>query len=255
MFAIARICAILTLLVAVAVFAYYLAYTRRINRQIRAGVVTGRALVDIPRVVLTALIVLLVLYVGVLSVSLHDAQVAAATPASRNVCATIDASRPGHYRYVAYAGSSELDDASFAEAYSREENPGYRKEVTTQGSYTFTVFTRTSPADGFHPDFLCFAEYTGTRADELLCYDQVTISTPEGNTGAGSGGGAVRDCLLYVGNLDDDSSLTINVSLLDEAAEEALTHAMQEASEADQGDFPEAADYATSTASVTVHIG
>lgn len=239
---------------AVLVALYVVFYTFWINRRIREGVVTGRRLVDPPKAVMGAVIVVLAVICGLL---IYDANHQPAHTVSRNSYAEIDASVPGRYEYVAWAGSPELGDASFAEAYSLEENPGYEKQVTVDGDFVFTVFTRTSPADSFHPDFLCFLSYTGEREEGLSLFTGgyfAELSEDGAGSGSGSAGGTLYDCLLYIGNLDGGCSFTVTAAILDKAAETAFQQAMLAAMKADKGAFPAEKDFARSYGSVTLTI-
>lgn len=231
---------------ALLLFVYYLIYTNRINKKIQSGEITGRRLVDIPKMVMTAVITVLLILCLIFYGSAQDANLARGTVV-RNNYAVIDFSDPDDLKYAGYFGGTELDDASFAGVYSIDENPGYEKEVTVDGDYTFTLFKRTSPADSFHPDFLCFVEYTGDDQDEIVVYYMSTFENPtikDGTFGIETGGGYVSDKLLYIGNLDEGYDFTLGISLMDDEAKKAYSDASEKGMADDNGQFLKARDFA-----------
>lgn len=235
---------------ALAVFAYYLIYTRKINKKIISGEVAGKKLVDIPKAVMIAVISLLTVYCVILSGSLKTAAENAGN-ITRNNYAVINVSDPQNYKYISYFGNSNLDDASFAKIYSVEENEGYSKEVIKDGNFTFTVFKRTSPADDFHPDFLCFAEYTGAKSDELRLYSSASFSASNGSMGGGSSMD-LSDKLLFIGNIDDETDFNASLYILDEKSENEFSLAMQKAETDNKSIFPSEKDFAIESGKVTV---
>lgn len=241
----------IVLLVGLCVFIYYLIYARAINQKIQSGEKTGRRMIDIPKVLLIAVIVALVLYSGVLQYSIQTQ----ANAVSRNLFAVIDVTDPEKYEYAAYFGNVVLDDASFAQVYSIEANPGYEKQVAVDGDFQFTIFTGTTPADSFHPDFLCYVEYIGEEENLVFC-DMAGFQAidDEGGAYAAGSSGWEASVRLYIGNLDDNCQFTIHMYALDEAAETAFWEANQQAMEEDKGDFPSEQDYATSTGSAVITV-
>ncbi len=250
MFGIIGICVVIALLAVLMVFGYYLIYTNRINKKIRSGEVTGKRLVDIPKIIMIAVIIVLVLYCGVLSHALRTAD-SNGSKIVRNNYAVIDVSDPENYRYASYFGDAWLDDASFAKVYSVDQNAGYTKEVVEDGDFVFTVFKRNAAADSFHPDFLCYVEYTGNQSDDMVLHHSASFTSKDGSIGEGFGG-EVSDLLLFIGNLDEDNVFTASFSLLDEKAESEFADAMQKAMDEDKGDFPSEKDFAIDTAEVTI---
>lgn len=242
---------IVVAVIVVAVFAliYYIIYTMRINRIVREGMTSERKMPDISKVVMGGLILVLVLVCGVL---IYDAG-REKPPMSRNNYAIIDVSDPDGYEYIAWAGGAELADASYAEMYSEESNPGYDKEIRTDGDFKFTVFKSTEPADSFHPDFLCFVEYMG-ESTEGLCMSNggSFISNTDDSYSGSYAAGEPFDKILYIGCIDADCSFVVSVSVFDEAAEKAYDEAMQKAMEEDSGEFPKESDFAISSAQVKI---
>lgn len=242
-----------TLLVAGAVFVYYLIYASSINKKIQSGQAGNRKLVDIPKAILIAVIVLLLSYAIILSAALRECNQKAAI-VNRDSFAVIDLT---DYTFSAYTGQKESSDAGFAKLFSREANPGYDKSVETDGDYVFTVFVRNADPDAFHPDFLCFVDYVGEVGDGLQSYGQCRFVNDEsGNVAGGiaTGGGDVGASLLYIGNLNDGDSFTITEGILDVAGEQAFQNAVEAAYDGDQGDFPSFADYAVSVGTVVIRM-
>lgn len=244
------ICIGIVLIAAFAVFIYYLIYTRNINKKIKSENVSGRQLTDIPKIIMIAVIIVLTLFCGILTHSLrttyNDAE-----KLTRNNYAAISISDSENYTYASYFGNAVLDDASFAKVYSIEENPGYTKEIIKDGEFTFTVFKRSSTADSFHPDFLCYCQYTGKINTDLELYHSGKFSCAEGSVGAGSGGN-ISDTLLFIGNIDEGTILSVSLYILDEKASNEFNDAIQKANEEDKGEFPCENDFAVSSGKVSI---
>lgn len=242
---------IVAAVIVVAVFAlvYYIIYTMRINRIVRDGMASERKMPDISKVVMGGVILILVLVCGVL---IYDAG-REEPPISRNNYAIIDVSDPENYEYIAWAGGAQLENASYAEIYSEESNPGYDKEIRIDGDFKFTVFKSTEPADSFHPDFLCFVEYMGESIEGLSMSNGGSFISNTADSYSGSfSAGEPFDKILYIGCMDADCSFVVTVSAFDEAAEKAYDEAMQKAMEEDIGEFPKETDFAISSAQVTI---
>lgn len=246
---------LILLLVISIIFIYWLIYAHKINQRILSGENEGRKLIDIPKVVMIATIVGLVVFCGILMMIVNDNSNQVYT-VSRNNYAIIDVSNPDKYEYISYIGGGELNDASFAKAYNMEENPGYSREVVKSGDYVFTVFKRTSPADSFHPDFLCYAQYVGDDMEDMSCYMEAgyTQLGAESSSFSLGSGGYINECLLYIGYLDEDCQFDITMSILDEEAEMRYMEANNQAYEDDKGEFPKPEDYAVSVGEVSIVI-
>lgn len=255
MFSIVSLLFLVIVLVVLAIFVYKVVYTYRINKMIQNGEIQGRKLVDVSKMVMIAIIVGLVVYAGLLMFLVRDyANQEYKVP--RNNYAVIDVSDPDNYQYTSYFGDVKLDDASFAKVYNKDANEGYEKEVIESGEYIFTVFTRTSPADSFHPDFLCFVEFAGEDKEKYVCYNKTGFRsmTEENNGVYGESASSIEKSLLYIGYLDVDCQFDIVMSLLDEDGEMQYMEAMQKAYDEDKGEFPEAEDYAVSSGMVSIVV-
>lgn len=255
MFRISILFVLLVLLVVVIIFVYRLIYTYNINKKIQSGEIQGGKMVDLSRMVTIAIIVGLVIYSGIVTYVAND-YASQEYQISRNNYAIIDVSNPDNYEYAGYFGNIQLKDASYAKVYNKDENPGYEKEVVASGDYVFTVFTRTAPADSFHPDFLCFVEYVGVEKENYVCFNNAgfqAIREDEDHFFAGSAGD-ISDCLLYIGYLEKDYSFQISMSLLDAEAEQKYMNAEQQAYEEDKGEFPEVEDFAVSVGCINIQI-
>lgn len=254
MFSIIKLLVLVVILVLTVVFLYKLYYTRKINKRIQSGEVTGRKLVDLSKVIMIAVITGLVIYAGILMYVIHDYD-GMEYQKSRNNYAVIDVSKE-EYTYISYGGNVPLNDASFAKVYSKDENPGYEKDVLQSGDYRFVVFTRSAAANDFHPDFLCFVDYTGENKEEYICYNKAGFQSLEQDGGYFFDGSAgdIRDSLLYIGNLDNDCLFNITMSILDSDAETKYTKAMQQAYEDAKGEFPEAEEFAETVGKLDIII-
>lgn len=256
MIGIAKVLMLVIILVVCVIFSYKLFYTYKINKKIQSGEVQGRKLVDMSRMVMIAVITGLAIFSGVQMYVINDYSSRAYTVHTRNDYAVIDVSDEKNYKYISYMGNMQLEDASFAKMYSREKNEGYKKDVILSGDYEFIVFTRTSPADNFHPDFLCFIQYVGEKNCEWISCNKSGFRsiTEKGNGFNGESIGDIEDSVLYVGNLEKDCCFDIEINLLNSKAENAYQEAIHAAYEEDKGDFPEAGDFAVSTAKVSIVI-
>jgi hypothetical protein len=146
-----------------------------------------------------------------------------------------------------YAGERTTDTADFAKAYSKEENAGYKKTVEQDGDFVFTIFTRTDDADDFHPDFLCFVDYSGEENSEWSLYKQMDyIENTSGVVAGLSSGGDIQTSLLYIGNLNAGESIKITEGILDAAAEAEYSDTQ---ATADESSF---SDYAISSGSTLI---
>ncbi|WP_167957980.1 hypothetical protein [Anaerosporobacter faecicola] len=253
MFSILGVIVMVTFIVAIAVFGYYLIYVNNINKKIQRGQVSNKKLIDMPKIIMIAIIVLLLFYSIILSVELSHSNKDVAI-VNHNNFAVIDLS---DYTFFEHSGLRENDDASFAKVYSKEVNKGYDKSVVRDGDFVFTIFVRNTDQDDFHPDYLCYVDYVGEVKDELLRYNNCEyidgVSGKE-TGGRSGGGGAVQTKLLYIGNLNEGSSFRITECILDAAGEREFAQAEEEAYKADKGEFPSFAEYALSSGSTTITI-
>ena len=253
MFSVSRILILILLLVMIFIVAYKMVYTYKINKRIHMGEIVGKPYVDMSRMIIFAVITGLVIYSGLLTYIVSDSG-NQEQHVSRNNYAIIDVSNPEEYKYTGYFGNVELEDASFAKVYSKEENPGYNKEVIASGEYLFTVFTRNAPADSFHPDFLCFVEFKGDENTELSCYSNVGFQAFEEDDYFSVGtAGDVSECLLYIGNVDVDYSFQISMALIDKEAEQLYLEAEKIAEKENQKE-PKVEDFADSVGGVTIIV-
>jgi len=255
MFRVSILFVLLIILVVVVIFVYRLIYTYNINKKIQSGEIQGRNMVDLSRMVTIAIIVGLVIYACIVTYVAND-YANQENHILRNNYAIIDVSSPDNYEYVGYFGNVQLQDASYAKVYDKDENPGYEKKIVESGDYVFTVFTRTAIADDFHPDFLCFVEYVGVDMENYICFDNAgyqTIGEEEDHFFAGSAGD-ISECLLYIGYLEENYSFHISISLLDQEAEKKYMKAEQQVYEEDKEEFPDVEDYAVSVGSVNIQI-
>ena len=255
MFSIVNILLLIVILVIGIIFVYKIYYTHKINQKIQSGEITGRKLVDVSKMVMIAVITGLVIYAGILMYVVNDyATKDYSVP--RNNYAVIDTSDADGYEYISYFGNMQLNDASFAKVYSRDANAGYDKEIVESGEYRFIVFTRNTQGDDFHPDFLCFVDYTGTDMGEYACYNKVGFQSLEAKEEQfyGESSGNIRNGLLYIGNLDEGCQFNITMSLLNDDAEIKYDEAMQQAYKEDKGIFPDAEEFADSVGKVSIII-
>lgn len=255
MSSVSAILLLVVILVIVTIFVYKIYYTYKINKRIQSGEITGKKLVDLSKMVLIAVITGLTIYAGILmyGVSSH---VCKGNSVTRNNFAVIDISDEADYKYISRFENAQTDDASFAKMYSKEENVGYKKEIIESGDFEFVVFTRTASADAFHPDFLCFVDYTGTDTGEYECYRKAgfqVMGDEENHLFVGTSG-ETRNGLLYIGNLDAGCKFDIIMSLLNIDAAENYEDAMQQAYKEDKGEFPYLEEFAYAVGKVSIVI-
>lgn len=253
MFSIIKIITLIAALSFVAVSVYYIIYSRHINSKIASGVITGKRMIDISKVIIIVILVDLLIYSMIVTHTLKQSQNQMAEE-NRNTFSVISLS---DYTYSGYNGMLLDKDASYAKNYSRENNDGYQRTIFQDGDFAFTVFTRAGQHDAFHPDFFCFVDYTGETSEEISLYEfyeYLEIDSMESFGGIGSGGGLPAESFLIIGNVNDTDSFKINLSLLDNKGENAYFEADQKAYEEDKGNFPDASDYAVSTGSVVITV-
>ena len=253
MFSIIGIITLIAALSVAAVFIYYIIYSRHINAIIASGETTGKRMPDIPKQIAIVILIALLVYSLIITLALNNSR-NQVTGENRDTFSVIN---PADYTYSSYNGTLTDKDASYAKLYSRESNEGYKKTVSQDGEFIFTVFTRTGPHDAFHPDFFCFVEYTGEKSEELSFYESyeyLDADSMESIDGIGSGGAAMEDCIMVIGNVNDSDAFRISLSVLDSEGEEAYFAADQKAYEDDKGDFPKASDYAVSTGSIVIIV-
>ena len=241
----------LILAVAVAFLIYYVIYTVVINHRIRRGITDGKQLTDFSKIAMLIVIAVLVyMYWG--QAKFYNS----AFTNTRNNFVSVDVSDPDKPQLLSQS-NSEIDDIAYVTAYSDEENPGYDKNVYVNGDFTYTVFTRAGAVDDFHPDFLCFVEYTGDADEDTGFYEMAGFESPEddGRGGrGGSGGGPFPDKVLYMGNLDEDCAFVVNLCTLDEEAKAAYDAAFDQAMADDKGEFPEWSDFADDASEVRITL-
>jgi len=254
MFGVRNVFILLAVLVIGIIFIYRLIYTHLINKKILSGEIQGRKLIDVSRMVTIAVIVGLIIYSALLTYVVNDyANQDYSVP--RNNYAIIDVSNPEEYKYAGYFGSGQLEDASFAKVYSKEENPGYDKEVIASGEYLFTVFTRNTPADSFHPDFLCFVDFVGDKETGLSCYSNAGFRAfDEADYFSVGSAGDIQESLLYIGYLDADYSFQISMALMDKEAEAKYIEAEKLAEKENWEEVPKFEDFAVSVGRITIIV-
>ena len=237
---------------AIAFGIYFVIYTIIINRRIERGITTEGPLFDTSKV-------LMVVAIAVLLLLLVANRMAANDPAqtTRNSYCVIDVSDPEHPQLSTAVNRDIEDDVSYVKTYSKDENPGYDKDVLVDGDFTFTVFVRTGGADEYHPDFLCFAEYTGDETYDLSTYytegfDAFNDDVREGYGGAG--GGSMPMQLLYVGDVDEDCAFVATICVLDKEAQAAYDEAFEQWTGDEDGELPDARDYADHVSEVRITL-
>jgi hypothetical protein len=240
---------LITLIVGVALFCYYLIYANHINKKIQNGQASNREMIDIPKVIMIAVIVLLLSYTIIISYNATESYKNASI-VNRDDAVIVDLS---DYTICMYTGERTTDSADFAKAYSKEANAGYKKTVEQDGDFVFTTFIRTDEADDFHPDFLCFVDYTGEENSVWSLYKETDyIDNISGTVTGLSSGGDIQTNLLYIGNLNDGESFQITQGVLNAAAEREYSNAQDTADKSEPGEIPSFADYALSSGSTLI---
>ena len=252
MFGLLRIAIALVLVGIIAFGIYFVVYTIIVNRRIERGITTEGRLFDTSKA-------LMVVAIGVLLTIVISNAMSANDPVqtTRNSYCVVDVSDPEHPQLNTAINRGIDDDVSYVAAYSEEENPGYDKNVYVDGDFTFTVFVRTGGADEYHPDFFCFAEYTGDEENGLSTYYTEgfdAFNDDRRNAVGSAGGGPMPTKLLYVGNLDEDCAFVATICTLDEEAEAAYDAAYEQAMADDKGEFPEWSDFADEVSEVRITL-
>ncbi len=250
---IARIIILIALLSVVTIIVYYIIYSWRINAKIASGEVTGKRMIDIPKVIIAVILAALLIYSLIVTHALNESR-RQGTVENRNTFSVIDLS---DYTYSGFNGTLVGNDASYAKSYSKESNAGYQKSITHDGDFVFTAFTRVGQCDAFHPDYFCFVDYVGENSENLSLYEYyefINIDSMDSIGGIGAGGGSIRDGFLIIGNLNKTEMFKITTYILDGKGEDAYFEAEHKAFEEDKGNFPNAYDYAVSTGSLVISL-
>lgn len=206
---------ILFIIAVLVLIVYYLIYTKKINQLVCGGNTKGKKMPDFPKVIISVTMILLL--------SICIAIVLIPTPATyivgRNNYAVIDTS---NYHYLAYSSNYDLDDASFAKMFSKDENMGYTKKEIKDGNFNFIIFTSTTPPDPFHPDFLCYVTYTGdsTGITEMSHNGQFQDIHTNQKGGTSCIGDFTKQTLLIIGNYDEESRFLLTMGVYDELGSE-----------------------------------
>lgn len=253
MFNIIVIIVLVTFIIGIAMFCYYLIYAHNINKKIQSGQVNHKKMIDIPKAMMIAIIILLLSYSVILSVGLKQSY-DITTTTNRNNFSIIDLS---DYTFCGYSGTRGNDDASYTKVYSKKENKGYDKSVIKDGDFLFTLFTRNTDYDEFHPDFLCYVDYIGKMKSDFTRYEMceyINISNSQAKESVVNGGGNLKTSLLYIGNLNERESFKITECVFDEKTEAKFSKANEKAYKNDKGEFPSIKKYALSSGSATITI-
>lgn len=213
-----RIWIILFIAALVVLIVYYLIYTIKINQHIRSGNKKEIRMIDFPKIIMIVTIVLLFSICVVNTVS-----PAASVVISRNNYAVIDTS---DYEYISYFSDADLDDASYAKAFSENGNSGYAREEFTDGDFDFIVFTSTTPPDSFHPDFFCYVTYTGSGAAAMSLGGQFQNIGTDEKVGSSFMGETINK-MLVIGNYEDDYQFVLTASVYDEIDKESYDDASE----------------------------
>ena len=239
----------IVVIVMIALAVYCVIYTKNINKKIQNGGSSRKKMMDIPKAVMISVIVILLLYSVISTMALYDNN--DTTAVNRDNIASINLE---DYTYDMYWGTKDNTDASFARMYSKDDNPGYRKTVKEDGDFIFTVFTRITDHDDFHPDFICYVDCIKEDTDEFaLSRSFMFQDTVSGKVyhGMSTGGGDTKND-LYIGNINENESVKITMGLTP-IDKEAIEQA--EDVHKDDGDASSfISDTAVSSGSVTITI-
>lgn len=232
---------------------YYICYYRHINASVAGGTVSRKRMTDIPSALRAVIFLVLVFYAVVITMAYQGSRSRIETE-NRNSFSVI--SLPD-YTYSAFDSGLVGSDASYMKNYSKDANEGYKKIISADEKFTFTLFTRTGEHDKFHPDFFCFVDYMGKRDDDISLYENyeyINRLTGEKLGGVGSGGAIPPAGFLVVGSLNESDSLIITLSILNSKAEEAWLRDDEQAWQEGKGEFPPVSDYALSTGRIEISL-
>ena len=191
-------------IVVTAIMLYKLFYNKRINKQLHDKTTSPIKLMP-PRAfaIITVFIVLLTIVAVTTYMAFTD-------PGGIRV--------PEEYRTAVYDYQDFSADRAdgYRGLYSIDDNPGYTKTVEKKGDLIFTCFIRTDTFDYYHPAFIVFAEYIGTKA--ILHYGvQGDFYAPNDlmMSGYGHAGSAFRDYVCVYGTSTIESRLELSIYLYD----------------------------------------
>lgn len=214
-----------TILFFLCFISYYVLYTKKINRKILDGSSSKNKMLDIPKFIMISVIILLLVYSIILSSSINQLNnIHSKQLQNRDNFVEIDLS---DYKYLQHPGNMNSTDASYAKVYSIDENEGYDKRVEESDNFKFTIFTRNSDYDNFHPDFLCFVEYIGKSDTKYSLYSNCTYTdskTKSVISGVGTDTSIHTNGSLYIGNLNTDEIFELSYYFLNDKDEQTLTN-------------------------------
>lgn len=228
----------------IAMLIYYIFYTIKINRKIQSdNVVSSFRMISIPKMLTFSIICALIFCGLVLIIGLRKAN-DTINSYSRNDYVLIDVSDEDNYSFMSFSPNCMYNDASFAKIYSCDSNEGYTKETKQDGDFSYTIFKSINKVSSFQPDFLCFVEYTGKANDDLSLFQNIIFSNHTFDAGNGFSGSFDAKKMLYIGNLDENSSFKICLDVLDADGTDSYNQAEEKAYREDKGEFPNPSDYA-----------
>lgn len=138
--------------------------------------------------------------------------------------------------------------------YSKESNKGYDKRIEVKGDFIYTIFTRNTKADVFHPDFLCYVEYNGEIKEGYDLYNKGLFIKDNEQKFAASTIGDFYKCILYIGNLNQDTDFKIIMGIMDESARKKYNEAEEKAMNKSSSELPNQEDYVNSKSEVFIKI-
>ena len=191
-------------IIVAAIMLYKLFYNKRINKQLHDKAVRPLKLMPPRAFAITTVFIVLLTIVAVTT------YMALADPGGIKV--------PEEYRTAVYDYQDFSADQAigYRSLYSIEENPGYTKTVEQKGDIRFTCFIRIDAFDYYHPAFIVYAEYTGSK--EILHYGvQGNFYAPNDMqmSGYGHAGSAFRDYVCVYGTSTIESRLELSIYLYD----------------------------------------
>ena len=198
---------IVIIVIVAATAIYFLAYKKRINRQISDSGIKQRKMTPPWRFAIIVIIVALAglsAFMAVLSLRYFE------NPGDE----VADEYYEATYDFMSY--SPDEMSQGYLSAFSMDSNAGYTKDTVTDNDVRFTYFIRNDDYNTYHPSFIVYAEYIGDKAFTSYDIDGKFLTDTEGLIIGRGWGGADKDAYLAVlGNASIDCVFSLTVSYYD----------------------------------------
>lgn len=195
------------IIAAVVAVVYYAVYNSNINKALE-GDKKVKSMPAPYKVLLGIIIAALLILTGIMAIKGFSGKRAPIDDKYRN----------GIYGFSVY-GTDNIPE--YLSVFSIEENSGYTKKVEKKGDIKFTYFIDEHGYNIWHPKFLIFVEYVGSKNVERFGY-QGTFMDNENNIihGFGTAGGKYKDYFVVVGNANTDYRFSLKANFMKEGVKD-----------------------------------